>query len=118
MGASKAIAAPRMESPPAFQTTPTALPYPILRRLSSQSTPGQGPQPGGCSRVCHGAIWRWTALTARGSDATYMELLSRVVYLMNPILRGWVTYFAIGDASRCFGSGMCVTGWKRRGGAI
>jgi RNA-directed DNA polymerase len=29
--------------------------------------------------------------------------LDRVVYLINPILRGWVTYFAIGDASRCFG---------------
>ena len=23
--------------------------------------------------------------------------------LLNPILRGWVRYFAIGDASRCFG---------------
>jgi RNA-directed DNA polymerase len=29
--------------------------------------------------------------------------LDRVVYLINPILRGWVTYFAVGDASRCFG---------------
>jgi RNA-directed DNA polymerase len=29
--------------------------------------------------------------------------LERVVYLINPILRGWVTYFAIGEASRCFG---------------
>jgi RNA-directed DNA polymerase len=27
----------------------------------------------------------------------------RVIYLMNPILRGWVRYFAVGDASRCFG---------------
>jgi RNA-directed DNA polymerase len=26
----------------------------------------------------------------------------RVVQLINPILRGWVNYFAIGDASRCF----------------
>ncbi len=26
-----------------------------------------------------------------------------VVALINPILRGWVNYFAIGDASRCFG---------------
>jgi RNA-directed DNA polymerase len=29
--------------------------------------------------------------------------IDRVVYLMNPILRGWVRYFAVGDASRCFG---------------
>jgi RNA-directed DNA polymerase len=29
--------------------------------------------------------------------------LDRVVYLINPMLRGWVAYFAIGDASRCFG---------------
>jgi RNA-directed DNA polymerase len=27
----------------------------------------------------------------------------RVVQLINPILRGWVTYFAIGHSSRCFG---------------
>ena len=27
----------------------------------------------------------------------------RVVYLINPILRGWVNYFAIGFSSRCFG---------------
>jgi RNA-directed DNA polymerase len=31
------------------------------------------------------------------------QLVSRVVQLINPILRGWVNYFAIGDASRCFG---------------
>lgn len=29
--------------------------------------------------------------------------VERVVALLNPILRGWVRYFAIGDASRCFG---------------
>jgi RNA-directed DNA polymerase len=29
--------------------------------------------------------------------------IGRVVALINPILRGWVRYFAIGDASRCFG---------------
>ena len=29
--------------------------------------------------------------------------ISRVIKLINPILRGWVTYFAIGDSSRCFG---------------
>jgi RNA-directed DNA polymerase len=29
--------------------------------------------------------------------------VSRVVQLTNPMVRGWVNYFAIGDASRCFG---------------
>ena len=29
--------------------------------------------------------------------------VDRVVDLINPILRGWVTYFAMGHASRCFG---------------
>jgi RNA-directed DNA polymerase len=29
--------------------------------------------------------------------------IHRVIQLINPILRGWVTYFATGDSSRCFG---------------
>jgi RNA-directed DNA polymerase len=29
--------------------------------------------------------------------------VDRVIQRINPILRGWVTYFAFGDASRCFG---------------
>ena len=29
--------------------------------------------------------------------------VDRVVQLINPILRGWVNYFAVGDSSRCFG---------------
>src|SRR6516162_5650751 len=29
--------------------------------------------------------------------------VNRVVELINPIVRGWVNYFAIGNASRCFG---------------
>jgi RNA-directed DNA polymerase len=29
--------------------------------------------------------------------------VGRVVQPINPILRGWVNYFAIGNASRCFG---------------
>jgi len=29
--------------------------------------------------------------------------VGRVVQLINPIVRGWVNYFAIGAASRCFG---------------
>ncbi|HSQ54731.1 MAG TPA: group II intron reverse transcriptase/maturase, partial [Gemmata sp.] len=31
------------------------------------------------------------------------EPVGRVVELINPILRGWVTYFAVGHSSRCFG---------------
>jgi RNA-directed DNA polymerase len=29
--------------------------------------------------------------------------VDRVIYLINPILRGWVNYFAVGHASECFG---------------
>ena len=29
--------------------------------------------------------------------------VDRVIELINPIVRGWVNYFAIGDSSRCFG---------------
>jgi RNA-directed DNA polymerase len=29
--------------------------------------------------------------------------MDRVIYLINPILRGWVNYFRIGSSSRCFG---------------
>src|SRR5215813_4228717 len=29
--------------------------------------------------------------------------IDRVIALINPILRGWVRYFAVGDDSRCFG---------------
>jgi RNA-directed DNA polymerase len=29
--------------------------------------------------------------------------IERVVQLINPIVRGWINYFAIGDAGRCFG---------------
>jgi RNA-directed DNA polymerase len=31
------------------------------------------------------------------------QTIGRVVALINPMLRGWVRYFAVGDASRCFG---------------
>jgi len=34
--------------------------------------------------------------------------VDRVVALINPILRGWVRYFAVGDSSRCFG---CIKDW-------
>ena len=29
--------------------------------------------------------------------------ISRVIYLINPILRGWVNYFRVGHSSKCFG---------------
>ena len=29
--------------------------------------------------------------------------VSRVIEVINPILRGWVNYFAVGNSSRCFG---------------
>lgn len=29
--------------------------------------------------------------------------VDRVIYLINPILRGWTNYFRIGNSSRCFG---------------
>jgi Group II intron, maturase-specific domain len=38
--------------------------------------------------------------------------VGRVVQLINPILRGWVNYFAFGNASRCFN--LSKTGWRRR----
>ena len=30
------------------------------------------------------------------------EPVGRVIELINPILRGWVNYFAVGHSSRCF----------------
>ena len=42
--------------------------------------------------------------------------VSRVVQLINPILRGWVNYFAIGHASECFGF---IKDWvEKKSGAI
>ncbi len=29
--------------------------------------------------------------------------VDRVIYLINPILRGWVNYFRVGNSSKCFG---------------
>ena len=37
--------------------------------------------------------------------------VSRVIYLINPILRGWVNYFRIGHSSKCF---CYVKGWVEK----
>lgn len=37
--------------------------------------------------------------------------IDRVIYLINPILRGWVNYYRIGNSSRCFG---CVKDWVEK----
>ena len=37
--------------------------------------------------------------------------VDRVVQLINPILRGWVNYFSMGNSSRCF---LYVRGWVEK----
>jgi RNA-directed DNA polymerase len=47
-----------------------------------------------------------TALLEKLTDVVrrcQSQPIGRVVALINPLLRGWVRYFAIGDASRCVG---------------
>ncbi|MFQ6094320.1 MAG: group II intron reverse transcriptase/maturase [bacterium] len=47
-----------------------------------------------------------TALLQRLKDVFRRHVsqpIDRVIYLINPILRGWVNYFRIGNSSRCFG---------------
>jgi RNA-directed DNA polymerase len=42
--------------------------------------------------------------------------VDRVVQLINPVLRGWVNYFAVGHSSECFSF---IQDWvERRSGAI
>jgi RNA-directed DNA polymerase len=42
--------------------------------------------------------------------------LDRVIKLINPMLRGWVAYFAVGNSSECFGFvkdwGTCRSAWS------
>jgi len=47
-----------------------------------------------------------TALLRKLKDVFRRHLsqpVDRVIFLINPILRGWVNYFRIGNSSRCFG---------------
>jgi RNA-directed DNA polymerase len=51
-------------------------------------------------------LWQRTALLRKLKEIFrrfQSQPIGRVVELINPILRGWVNYFAIGDASRTFG---------------
>jgi RNA-directed DNA polymerase len=47
-----------------------------------------------------------TALLTRLKEVFHdyiSQPVDRVIYLINPILRGWVNYFRIGQSSKCFG---------------
>ena len=39
----------------------------------------------------------------RSQDETQSQPVDRVIYLINPILRGWVNYFRVGNSSECLG---------------
>jgi hypothetical protein len=59
-------------------------------------------------RSAHDAVGRVAqAIVLRKLKDIFRRFVSqpvnRVVELINPIVRGWVNYFAIGHASRCFG---------------
>ena len=40
--------------------------------------------------------------SGRSSGDIVSQPVGRVIELINPILRGWVNYFAVGHSSRCF----------------
>jgi RNA-directed DNA polymerase len=57
---------------------------------------------------------KWTALLRKLKDVFrrhQSQPVNRVVKLINPVLRGWVNYFAVGHASECFGF---VKDWVER----
>jgi len=67
-----------------------------------------------CMRSLQGEGWPYyppklkqrTALLRKLKDIFrrfVSQPVNRVIELINPIVRGWVNYFAIGNASRCFG---------------
>jgi RNA-directed DNA polymerase len=42
----------------------------------------------------------------------HSQPVDRVIYLINPILRGWVNYFRVGNSSECFGY---IKDWVEKG---
>jgi RNA-directed DNA polymerase len=36
------------------------------------------------------------------AESRRSQPLERVIYLINPVLRGWVNYFTVGHSSECF----------------
>jgi len=68
-----------------------------------------------CMRSLQGKWWPYYAPKLKQRTALLRKLkdifrrfvsqpVNRVVELINPIVRGWVNYFAIGHATRCFGT--------------
>ena len=48
---------------------------------------------------------KWTAILAKLREIfrrNKSQPVGRVIELINPILRGWVNYFAVGHSGRCF----------------
>ena len=55
---------------------------------------------------CTPQLRRRTALLRKLKEIIrrfHSQPVDRIVHLINPILRGWVHYFAVGHSSRCFG---------------